>query len=119
MFPETAGRTLEEVEDVFNQGHVFSARRIKRDVGKKTLQAVRAAEGNVKGHRTVSDSALPSALDRWLTNVQEHDDHEGSDEHHEKSERRTAFFSMSKNKYPKFHETPKGCKHRWSPITSL
>jgi len=30
MFPETVGRTLEEVEDIFAQGHVFSAWRIGR-----------------------------------------------------------------------------------------
>jgi sugar porter (SP) family MFS transporter len=40
MFPETAGRTLEEVEDIFSQGHVFSAWKIKRNVGKKTLADV-------------------------------------------------------------------------------
>lgn len=40
MFPETAGRTLEEIEDVFNQGHVFTAWNVKRDVGKKTLKDV-------------------------------------------------------------------------------
>ncbi|OJT07815.1 High-affinity glucose transporter [Trametes pubescens] len=40
MFPETAGRTLEEIEDVFNQGHVFTAWNVKRDVGKKSLKDV-------------------------------------------------------------------------------
>ncbi len=40
MFPETAGRTLEEIEDVFNQGHVFTAWNVKRDVGKKLLKDV-------------------------------------------------------------------------------
>lgn len=40
-FPETAGRTLEEIEDVFSQGHTFAAWKIKRDVGKKTLQEVK------------------------------------------------------------------------------
>ena len=40
-FPETAGRTLEEIEDVFSQGHTFTAWKIKRDVGKKTLQEVK------------------------------------------------------------------------------
>ena len=40
MFPETAGRTLEEIEDVFAQGHIFTAWKIKRDVGKKTLQDI-------------------------------------------------------------------------------
>jgi len=40
-FPETAGRTLEEIEDVFAQGHAFAAWKVKRDVGKKTLQEVK------------------------------------------------------------------------------
>lgn len=40
MFPETAGRTLEEIEDVFAQGHTFTAWKIKKDVGKKTLEEV-------------------------------------------------------------------------------
>ena len=40
-FPETAGRTLEEIEDVFSQGHTFAAWKIKRDVGKKTLKEVK------------------------------------------------------------------------------
>ncbi|KAI0051521.1 general substrate transporter [Auriscalpium vulgare] len=40
MFPETAGRTLEEVEDVFAEGHVFSAWKVGRGVGRKTLQQV-------------------------------------------------------------------------------
>lgn len=40
-FPETAGRTLEEIEEVFSQGHTFAAWKIKRDVGKKTLQEVK------------------------------------------------------------------------------
>jgi len=39
-FPETAGRTLEEIEEVFAQGHIFTAWKINRDVGKKTLQDV-------------------------------------------------------------------------------
>lgn len=40
MFPETAGRTLEEIEDVFSQGNWFTAWRISKDVGKKTLADV-------------------------------------------------------------------------------
>lgn len=40
-YPETKGRTLEEIEDVFNQGHVFTAWKIKSDVGKKTLAEVK------------------------------------------------------------------------------
>ncbi|KAH7922702.1 general substrate transporter [Leucogyrophana mollusca] len=41
-FPETSQRTLEEIEDVFNQGHIFSAWAISRDVGKRNLQDVLA-----------------------------------------------------------------------------
>ena len=40
MFPETKGRTLEEIEDVFSAGHIFTAWKIKSDVGKKTLEDV-------------------------------------------------------------------------------
>ncbi|KAI0706643.1 general substrate transporter [Earliella scabrosa] len=42
MFPETAGRTLEEIEEVFAQGHTFAAWKIKRHVGQKTLEQVKA-----------------------------------------------------------------------------
>ena len=45
MFPETCGRSLEEIEEVFSQGHVFTAWKIKRDVGRKTLQDVKEANG--------------------------------------------------------------------------
>ncbi|KAI0292625.1 general substrate transporter [Multifurca ochricompacta] len=38
MFPETAGCTLEEVEEVFVQGHTFTAWRVDRSVGRKTLE---------------------------------------------------------------------------------
>jgi len=41
MYPETVGRTLEEVEDIFNQGHVFSPWNISKDVGKKSLGEVK------------------------------------------------------------------------------
>jgi len=40
MYPETVGRTLEEVEEIFNQGHMFTAWKIGKDVGKKTLKEV-------------------------------------------------------------------------------
>ena len=40
MYPETVGRTLEEVEEIFNQGHTFTAWKIGKDVGKKTLKEV-------------------------------------------------------------------------------
>ncbi|KAH7905571.1 general substrate transporter [Hygrophoropsis aurantiaca] len=39
-FPETSQRTLEEIEEVFNQGHHYTAWAISRDVGKKNLQDV-------------------------------------------------------------------------------
>lgn len=40
MYPETVGRSLEEIEDIFQQGHAFSAWKIGKDVGKKTLEEV-------------------------------------------------------------------------------
>jgi sugar porter (SP) family MFS transporter len=40
MYPETVGRTLEEVEEIFNQGHTFTAWKIGKNVGKKTLKEV-------------------------------------------------------------------------------
>ncbi|KAH8826073.1 general substrate transporter [Flagelloscypha sp. PMI_526] len=40
MYPETVGRTLEEMEDVFAEGHAFTAWKIGRDVGKKDLNEV-------------------------------------------------------------------------------
>lgn len=41
MYPETKGRTLEEIEDVFAQGHMFTAWKIKPHVGLKTLEDVK------------------------------------------------------------------------------
>ena len=40
MFPETKGRTIEEMEAVFEQGHVFTAWQIPADVGRRTLEEV-------------------------------------------------------------------------------
>ena len=40
MYPETVGRSLEEVEEIFEQGHVFTAWKIHRGVGKKTVHEV-------------------------------------------------------------------------------
>ena len=40
MFPETAGRTLEEVEEIFAQGYTFTAWRVDRSVGRRTLKQV-------------------------------------------------------------------------------
>jgi hypothetical protein len=52
-FPETAGRTLEEIEDVFAQGHVFTAWKIDRHVGEKTLAQVKQ-EQKTTGSESVS-----------------------------------------------------------------
>ena len=41
MFPETVGRTLEEVEEIFASGHTFAPWKVGRDVGKRTLGDVR------------------------------------------------------------------------------
>ncbi|TFL00182.1 general substrate transporter [Pterulicium gracile] len=41
MFPETAGRTLEEVEEIFAQGHKFAAWKIKREVGRRMAEQAR------------------------------------------------------------------------------
>jgi sugar porter (SP) family MFS transporter len=51
-FPETAGRTLEEIEEVFAQGHSFSAWAIKKDVGKKTLADVLGKDHKLEGERS-------------------------------------------------------------------
>jgi hypothetical protein len=40
MYPETKGRTLEEIEGVFGAGHVFAAWKVGSDVGKRTLEDV-------------------------------------------------------------------------------
>ncbi|KAJ3532528.1 hypothetical protein NMY22_g7708 [Coprinellus aureogranulatus] len=37
MFPETVGRSLEEVEEIFKSGNVFTAWRIGRHVGKRDV----------------------------------------------------------------------------------
>ncbi|KLO06147.1 general substrate transporter [Schizopora paradoxa] len=47
-FPETKGRTLEEIEEVFAQGHVFTAWKIKKDVGVKTLEDLKANKKDEK-----------------------------------------------------------------------
>jgi len=50
MFPETVGRSLEEIEDVFNEGHTFAPWKIGKDTGKKTLAEL------VDGRKEHSDS---------------------------------------------------------------
>ncbi|KAG6908193.1 hypothetical protein DXG01_005782 [Tephrocybe rancida] len=48
MYPETVGRTLEEVEDIFQQGHLFTAWKIGRNVGKKTVEEVVGKEKDIQ-----------------------------------------------------------------------
>jgi len=52
-FPETAQRTLEEIEEVFSQGHVFSAWAISRDVGRRNLEDIVGREGAGEKHDTL------------------------------------------------------------------
>jgi len=40
MFPETGRRTLEEIEAVFNQGHVFTAWKVDPNAGMKTIDDI-------------------------------------------------------------------------------
>jgi MFS family permease len=47
MYPETVGRSLEEVEEIFQQGHTFTAWKIGKDVGKKTLAEVVEKSNNI------------------------------------------------------------------------
>ncbi|KIM75302.1 hypothetical protein PILCRDRAFT_827406 [Piloderma croceum F 1598] len=54
-FPETAQRSLEEVEEIFEQGHVFTAWAIKRDVGKKTVDQVINANKHLTGEKSDDD----------------------------------------------------------------
>jgi len=55
MFPETVGRSLEEVEEIFQQGHTFTAWKIGKDVGKKTLAEVVEKSKDIP----VSEAAFP------------------------------------------------------------
>lgn len=66
-FPETAQRTLEEVEDVFAQGHAFTAWKVKRDVGKKTL-------GDVVGKKQVCSPVLTPLWNSLSDNVIQEED---------------------------------------------
>lgn len=60
MYPETVGRSLEEVEEIFKQGHVFSPWKIGKDVGKKTLEQV-IADADRKPQAQRSDSVEEKA----------------------------------------------------------
>ena len=56
MYPETKGRTLEEIEDVFAQGHTFTAWRIKPTVGLKTLEEVKRVAKKEPDDEKASDA---------------------------------------------------------------
>ncbi|KAJ8082340.1 high affinity glucose transporter [Marasmius tenuissimus] len=58
MFPETVGRSLEEVEEIFAQGHAFSAWKIGKDVGKKTLAEVVDKTREVEGKESIEKSSV-------------------------------------------------------------
>ncbi|KAG6379731.1 general substrate transporter [Boletus reticuloceps] len=55
-FPETAQRTLEEIEDVFAQGHTFTAWAISREVGKRTLEDIVARKEVDERHECLEKS---------------------------------------------------------------
>jgi MFS family permease len=47
MFPETAGRSLEEVEAVFNSGHTFAAWKLSdRSLGRKALSDIKTSKAH-------------------------------------------------------------------------
>ncbi|EAU86601.1 glucose transporter [Coprinopsis cinerea okayama7 len=48
MFPETVGRSLEEIEEIFGKGHVFTAWRIGRDVGRGKVAELSAQRAQRK-----------------------------------------------------------------------
>jgi hypothetical protein len=60
MFPETVGRSLEEVEEIFKSGHVFTAWKIGRNVGRKDVAGVvqeREHSDEEKGTATPEEKA--------------------------------------------------------------
>ena len=72
-FPETAGRTLEEIEEVFAQGHTFTAWKIKRHVGQKTLEQVKQEQKGDK--ESVSWFIRDIFMTTGLTSDIKQDDH--------------------------------------------
>ncbi|TFK47455.1 general substrate transporter [Heliocybe sulcata] len=54
-FPETAGRTLEEVEEIFAQGHAFSAWKVERGVGKKTVEEAKQQTKELELHEHIDE----------------------------------------------------------------
>lgn len=66
MYPETVGRSLEEVEEIFKQGHAFSAWAIDKNVGKKTMAELMDKETGV---RFSHPQAEPLLIDLPLNSV--------------------------------------------------
>ncbi|KAF9269357.1 general substrate transporter [Marasmius fiardii PR-910] len=58
MFPETVGRSLEEVEEIFKQGHVFTAWKIGKDVGRTTLSEVVDKTKQVEGKASLEKESV-------------------------------------------------------------
>ncbi|KAL0572867.1 high affinity glucose transporter [Marasmius crinis-equi] len=58
MFPETVGRSLEEVEEIFKQGHAFSAWKIGKDVGKTTLSEVVDKTRDIEGKHSIEKDSV-------------------------------------------------------------
>jgi hypothetical protein len=57
MFPETAGRTLEEIEAIFEKGHTYTAWQVDRRVGLRTLeQVVELKDGFTPAHHPPGSS---------------------------------------------------------------
>lgn len=65
MFPETVGRALEEVEEIFQQGHTFSAWKIGKDVGKKTLAEVVEKSKDIPVSEATLESCAVLFSCRW------------------------------------------------------
>ncbi|GAA5828919.1 hypothetical protein JCM11251_005918 [Rhodosporidiobolus azoricus] len=60
MFPETKGRTLEEMEVLFNSGHAFSAWKLKDVATTSEVKAVKDIEGGVSRPSTSKHDLKPS-----------------------------------------------------------
>ncbi|EJT96559.1 general substrate transporter [Dacryopinax primogenitus] len=63
MFPETKGRTIEEMEEIFAAGHVFTAWNVGNDIGRHNLEEIRReVEGRLGTGTEKVDPELEEAL---------------------------------------------------------
>ncbi|KAM0749989.1 general substrate transporter [Meredithblackwellia eburnea MCA 4105] len=76
--PETRGRTLEEMEEIFNAGHVFTAWKIKSDVGKHTLEDVLASRRSPNSKHADFDHEEKAGRDSMGTMISPMDEKKGS-----------------------------------------